>query len=156
MVNFLARYVNMSIAEVSCHLIPCIYLIPCILILIPCIRFNWFFKSELKTRDLFLNEQDPNKNTKKSILFQFSIFSLVSVSKSLISPFSPRCRGCLCCGRLRRGAAVCHENVARRPQHGAAGSAAKRWSYPEIWRQGSHGGRSMKVHEDKIYRCILV
>ena len=68
MVNFLARmliYVNMSIAEVSCHLIPCIYLIPCILILIPCIRFNWFFKFELKTRDLFLNAQNPNKNTKK-------------------------------------------------------------------------------------------
>ena len=152
MVNFLARYANMSIAEVSCHLIPCI------LILIPCIRFNWFFKFELKTRDLFLNEQKPNKNTqkKKHSFFQFSIFSLVSVSKSLISPFSPRCRGRLCCGRLRRGAAVCHENVARRPQHGAAGSAAKRWSHPEIWRQGSHGGRSMKIHEDKIYRCILV
>ena len=150
MVNFLARYV-------ICPLPKC-----------PVISFLAFVSIGFESLNLkrvisflmiFNDQKEQIKtqfNQSKLFCFTFPFFLWFQFQNHWFFPFSPRCRGRLCCGRLRRGAAVCHEHVARRPQHGAAGSAAERWSHSEM-RKGSHG-RSMKIcwSEDNMNKSIIV
>lgn len=150
MVNFLARYVICPLPK--CHVISFLAFVPIgfeSLNLKRVISFLMIFndqKKQIKTQN----------NQSKLFCFTFPSFLWFQFQNHWFFPFSPRCRGRLCCGRLRRGAAVCHRNVARRPQRGAAGSAAERWSHPEM-RQGSHG-RSMKIwwSEDNMNKSIII
>ena len=149
MVNFLARYVICPLRK--CHVIS---FFAFVLIGFESLNLKGVISFFLIFNDQ--KEQIKTQNNSISQSYSVSLFHLFQFQNHWFFPFSPRCRGRLCCGRLRRGAAVCHGNVARRPQHGAAGSAAERWSHPEM-RQGSHG-RSMKIcwSEENMNKSIMV